>query len=166
MRLLWEWANDASVRATAFHPEPIPWERHVQWFTARRGDSGCRMHIITDEAGSPLGQLRIDVHGESAEVHLSVAAPHRGQGIGAAALREACALMSTLAPAAIVVARVRPENAASLRAFEKVGFIQRGVEVVNGRSAIRLVRSSARANDPVVREDGHGVGYSTNLRRE
>jgi UDP-2,4-diacetamido-2,4,6-trideoxy-beta-L-altropyranose hydrolase len=152
MRLLWEWANDAAVRETAFHPEQIPWERHVQWFKARQRECGCRMHIITDEAGSPLGQLRIDLHGEYAEVHLSLAAPHRGRGIGPAALREAYALMSSLAPDAIVVARVRPENPASLRAFEKAGFVQRGVEMVNGRSAVRLVLAPPSADGKPPRE--------------
>src|SRR4051812_22540405 len=82
MSLLWQWANDAEVRATAFHPEPIAWESHVTWFTARRADRTCRMHVITDAAGTPLGQLRIDFYLDHAEVHLSIAAEQRGRGVG------------------------------------------------------------------------------------
>ncbi|MEK7218316.1 MAG: UDP-2,4-diacetamido-2,4,6-trideoxy-beta-L-altropyranose hydrolase, partial [Patescibacteria group bacterium] len=39
-RTLWEWANDPTVRASAFSSDPIPWEEHMQWFGKKlRGES-------------------------------------------------------------------------------------------------------------------------------
>jgi len=37
-RLLWEWANDPTVRRVSFSPEPIPWAQHVNWLKARLED--------------------------------------------------------------------------------------------------------------------------------
>lgn len=139
-QLLWEWANDPAVRAAAFHTDPISWEDHVVWFSRKRADPRCTMYIIMSERGQALGQVRFDLQADgTADVDLSVAPQHRGRGYGAAALRHACRHLFEGRPVRRVMARVKPENAASLRTFEQAGFTYQGRENVWGIDAVRLV---------------------------
>jgi len=139
-RLLWEWANDAKVRASSFSPEPIPWESHVQWL-ARKLSHDQTLMLIAEEDGVPCGQIRFDARPDGDwEVDLSVAKAMRGRGLGArliefgvrALLREHCN--------ARVHAFVKPANAASARAFEDVGFERVGEEEIRGNRAIHFLR--------------------------
>src|SRR5581483_8142161 len=68
-RLLWEWANDPSVRSNSFNQEPIPWESHLRWYEKRLASPGTRFWLL--EVNSvPAGQIRYDRddEGHSAEI--------------------------------------------------------------------------------------------------
>ncbi len=143
-RLLWEWVNDPAVRASAFQVAPIPWDTHVAWFRSKRADPQCRMYLVTDREGTPVGQVRFDLQADaSAVVDVSVAPAQRGLGYGAAALRLAYAQLFDTTAATRVVAQVKAENAASLRAFETAGFLQCGRAMVNGVEMVTLRRDRA-----------------------
>jgi RimJ/RimL family protein N-acetyltransferase len=137
-RLLWEWANDPAVRANAFHPEPIPWETHRAWLDRKLAAPDCRLWML-ERDGEPVGQVRYDSDGDAAEIGLSVAAAHRGQGLGktllALSVERACAELEV----ARLVAFVMPHNCASIRAFETNGF--------------RRVETTTRAGHPCLQFD-------------
>jgi UDP-2,4-diacetamido-2,4,6-trideoxy-beta-L-altropyranose hydrolase len=138
--LLWEWANDPDVRAMGFHPEPIPWENHVRWFAARLEDPDSRMYVAFDARDAPVGQIRFDrVDSAEVEVGVSLAREFRGRGLGRAVI--SAGLASADVRNRTVVARVKDANAASLAAFEAVGFQRTGVHDVRGCRAVRLVRT-------------------------
>ena len=46
MDLLYEWANDPTVRQNAFHTEPIPYENHKMWFAKNLADREVLMYIL------------------------------------------------------------------------------------------------------------------------
>jgi RimJ/RimL family protein N-acetyltransferase len=138
-RLLWEWANDASVRATSFNPMPIPWQDHVTWFDRKVGDEACRLSIALDPAGTPVGQVRLEVTGRSAVISISVAREHRGKGYSSAMIRRACRIAVTAGTVDLVVALIRPDNEASRRAFRAAGFVDDGDDIVKGFPAVRMV---------------------------
>lgn len=143
-RLLWEWVNDPTVRASAFHPDPIPWEAHVAWFRRKRADPNCSMWLIVNQDDRPIGQVRFDRQANGgAEVDLSIALDQRGRGYGGEALRLACAQACDALSVNRVVARVKAGNAASLRAFHAAGFHHCGRNVVNGVEAITMSRDRA-----------------------
>lgn len=145
-RLLFEWANEEGVRASAFQTAEIPWETHVAWFAGKRRDPNCRMYLVTDGGGQPIAQVRFDVQPDaSAEVDVSIARERRGQGLGAAALRLACATLFSETGARRVVAWIRPENAASIHAFARAGFARRDDGVLRGQRAVRMTLDRARA---------------------
>lgn len=139
LKLLWEWVNDPVVRASAFHSDPIPWETHVAWFRRKRACPDCHMYLIADPDDRPIGQVRFDIQTDRcADVDISIARDQRGRGYGAEALRLACTRLFDATSVKRVVARVKGENAASLRAFETAGFRPCGREVIHGVEAATM----------------------------
>jgi len=125
-KLLWRWANDPTARAASFDPRPIAWGEHVAWFRARRSDGHSRIYVIED-SGQPVGVVRFALEGPGeAVVSINIAPAARGRGIGPDALRQACALVFEEDAVSAVTAYIKPENAASLRAFEQAGFAHTG----------------------------------------
>lgn len=137
--MLWEWANDPEVRRQAFDPQPIPKESHILWFNDKLADPNCAIYIVEADDGQAVGQVRFDLHREdgTAVIDFSIDATIRGHGFGSAALREASRLFMDNHPVTSVSGLVKPENVASLRAFEKAGFRRDGRAPVSVQ-AVRL----------------------------
>jgi UDP-2,4-diacetamido-2,4,6-trideoxy-beta-L-altropyranose hydrolase len=140
-RLLWEWANEAGVRASAFSQQEIDWEEHSAWFTARLSDESCMILIGELADGRPIGQVRINRQpNQEADIDVSVARDFRGAGYGSLLLETA--LRETFVSTSItkVHAFIRPENLASARAFARAGFRRRGETQVQGNPALHYCR--------------------------
>ena len=117
-RLCWRLANDPTERAMARDlRRPTVW-RHTRWMFTQRFSP--RRFAWTVNGGA--GIVRVERFGEcETEVHISLLPEYRGVGIGTAALR---AVVGFGRPP--VVAYVKPTNTASLRAFQKAGFVVTG----------------------------------------
>lgn len=124
--LLFAWANDPETRRWSFATEPIPWDTHVAWLARVLADDERRLWVAEHE-GEPVGQVRLDVAGDSEVVSISVAPGQRGRGLAVAIIRAACGEAR-----GTVVAEVKPDNQRSLRAFERAGFrtVEHNDEVV------------------------------------
>jgi N-acetylneuraminate synthase len=134
-RAVWRWNNDASARAVSLNSADIPWPDHERWFAARVADPKVRLWIV-ERAGQSCGVIRI----ERDAVSIALAPEVRGQGVGALALEQAWQRHVGETGARSVEAWILPENVASLRAFERAGFVQRREEVVQGRKVLVHVR--------------------------
>ena len=143
-RRVWEWANDPAVRAVSFTSESIPWEQHVTWFTRKLADANTRLWIA-EQDGAPLGQVRFDLAGSTATISVSLDAARRGKNLGALLIWSACQKLFHEAAIESIHALIKPDNAASIRAFEKAGFEPAGQTEVKGCAALRfeLKRSAA-----------------------
>lgn len=127
------------MRANAFRREPIPVDVHVRWLEAHLADVGSRIWVL--ERGSvPVGQVRYERLAGVAEVDISIAPEERGHGYGVELLLRttplACAELGVLR----LVALVLPENAPSLRAFARAGYVVVGREERHGQTAERFER--------------------------
>lgn len=122
MDLLFRWANDPVVRANSFDINPIQYENHVKWFNKMMGDSTIIQFILIDE-DVPVGQIRLNVDGDEAEVGYSIGAEFRGEGYGHKILQLVTEAVSTNYPLIkTLVAKVKPENIASKKLFECEGY--------------------------------------------
>lgn len=119
--LLLAWRNDPETRAASFSTEEIPREAHLRWLAGKLEDERCALLII-EVAGAPVGQVRLEKEGDSAEVHIALAPAARGRSIGRQALRSAVAEAPSLLGVSRITANVKADNEASLRAFEAAGF--------------------------------------------
>jgi UDP-2,4-diacetamido-2,4,6-trideoxy-beta-L-altropyranose hydrolase len=138
-RLIWEWANEPSVRAVSFTTDAIPWERHQEWFAARLNDPGCAFFIGLNEAGVPVGQVRCDVEGNIAVISISVDARFRGTGYGTKLIRKGAEMLFERGHIDQIHAFIRHGNEASYKAFERAGFQKREETMVRGHPASLLV---------------------------
>lgn len=132
-RLWFTWANDSSVRANGFHPDPIPWEEHQAWFERHRQSRDSRLWIGCDLDEKPLGYARLHRRDQGEwEVGIAVAPERRGQGVGQRLVKLALRAFSlsieqattgdTSTAARAIIARVKPVNSASLKLFQALGF--------------------------------------------
>ena len=109
-RQVWLWRNDEGTRAASFDTSPISFETHERWFheSLRHRDRHVYIHL---------------------------APGWRGRGVGPRTL----AALEDIAFGSLhltrMEAQVKPGNAASLAAFQKVGFT-----LVGGESVLNLVK--------------------------
>ncbi|MEQ2010477.1 MAG: bifunctional UDP-2,4-diacetamido-2,4,6-trideoxy-beta-L-altropyranose hydrolase/GNAT family N-acetyltransferase, partial [Limisphaerales bacterium] len=136
-RRVWEWANEPAVRAVSFTSDPIPWEQHVAWFTRRLADANTRLWLA-EQTGSPLGQVRFDLDGPTATISVSLDATQRGKNLGALLIWSVCQKLFRESAVETIHAFIKPDNAASIRAFEKAGFEPVGQTTVKGCAALRF----------------------------
>ncbi len=122
LNILYEWANDPAVRKNSFHSEPIPYENHQKWFEQIMADESVLQFILMDE-GMPVGQIRLSVDKDEAEIGYSIAQSCRGKGYGHEILRLIAEEIRVNYPyIKKLVAKVKPDNIASNKLFESEGY--------------------------------------------
>ena len=141
--LLWEWANDPVVRASAFSSETIPWDDHVAWFREKLNNRNCRIFVALDASAVPVGQMRLDKRGVS-DADVDITVDGRFRGLGYASRLIDLGINRAIAEWGLQQfnAFVKPENVASARAFERAGFKPMETVTVKGQSAIHYVRTA------------------------
>ena len=122
MDLLFQWANDPVVRANSFHSEPIPYENHQKWFRQMMSNPTVLQFILMEE-NCPVGQIRLNLDGDEAEIGYSIAAEFRGKGYGHLILQLLKESVHDYYPQINrLLAKVKPGNTASNKLFEKEGY--------------------------------------------
>ena len=119
---LWLWANDAETRRASFGRGAIAWSDHVAWFERQQGGDG---YVFIGEAdGQPIGSVRFDSADgwRTARLSYVVAPESRGQGWSRSLVLGGVERLEELRPGAKVMARVMPDNSASLRVFRGLGW--------------------------------------------
>ena len=136
---LYRWRVDVETERQSIAPPPESFDGHRRWLDRVLDDSDVALYIAyDDERAVDVGTVRIDRRGDrEAEISITVDPGQRGRGYS----RELIARGIEAAGDVRVVARVKPENIRSLRAFRALGFD--GPEDGHGE-LVRLVR--ARAN--------------------
>ena len=65
--LLFQWANERTVRKNAFSPAEITYEEHCRWFAQILAREDARQYIFMCEE-EPVGQIRVTVEGSKAVI--------------------------------------------------------------------------------------------------
>jgi RimJ/RimL family protein N-acetyltransferase len=121
---VFKWRNDPSVRKHFFDSRELSYDEHSRWFeeSLRRDD---RVLLIAHHGNKAVGVIRFDSIPKdetTAEVDIYVAAGMHGRGLGTAILKEAVRWVRRHTAIKRFVARVKAQNAASMRMFSKCGF--------------------------------------------
>jgi spore coat polysaccharide biosynthesis protein SpsF len=112
--------DDDAVRFSVIGKAIDP-QRHAEWFAHRLAQAG-QPFWIGELDGAPIGTVRLDVRGGVGEVAIAVHPRHRGAGHGTTLLRALLEQVAAEQQVTSLVARVHPDNVASMRAFAGVGF--------------------------------------------
>lgn len=123
--LIFNWANDPVVRQNSHSIEPIEISSHYKWFKKKLSEKNCRFFIV-ELSGEPVGQVRFDINDRVATINYSIGQQFRGQGLGKELLRLAMqSLQSEQSNSQLIFkAEVKVSNPASIKVFQKLGFIQ------------------------------------------
>lgn len=131
-KLLFEWANDSGVRNNAIHKEKIEWEGHKKWFANKILDPATHIYIL--EANTQdIGQIRFDKVKNYYEIDYSISKDHRGYGYGSKIVEKGIQELAKVTHEENVFrAKVKTQNAASIKVFKKCGFNLIGKEEHSG----------------------------------
>ncbi|MDB6118539.1 MAG: hypothetical protein JWO08_2320 [Verrucomicrobiaceae bacterium] len=143
--LLWQWANEPAVRQAAFRTEPIHWENHQRWFTARLASPSTHIYLLEDaDTRIPVGQVRYD-EDEARPGYFSVdiSVPHsmRGTGAGSMLLKMSEERLRREANVVRLLAEVKLHNVASLALFRRHGYEERPGAGPNGEAIVCFQKS-------------------------
>jgi RimJ/RimL family protein N-acetyltransferase len=121
-QLILDWQRAPETRRYALSPNPPTPDEHRRWFAAKL-QSDSDWFLLAEMQDGPAGFVRLDWRGDTAGfpiflISIATAPGHYRRGIGRALLQAARAL----APQARLLAQVLPENTASLRLFESLGY--------------------------------------------
>jgi RimJ/RimL family protein N-acetyltransferase len=123
--LLLDWRNDPGVRAASFSQDPVSLSEHEGWLARKLDDPDTRV-LIAEQDELPIGQVRLERIGANVvEVHVSLAGEVRGQGFAPKVLALGAGVALEEFGPGTMVARVKPSNERSLRAFFAAGFVER-----------------------------------------
>ena len=135
---LWQWVNDPDVRKASFSSRLIGWNEHNDWFACKLRDEQCQWIIYEDEV-TAVGTVRVDaVSPLEGEISLTMAPEYRGQGLAPHLLKRAVCQIFAGTALSRIRALIKPENTASVRAFERAGFICVGTAHAKGCAALHF----------------------------
>ena len=120
--LMLGWQKAPETRRHAFTPA-IPSEaEHCAWLERKLADPDCLLNVVL-HGEREAGVLRLDrASGDRFEVSIYLAPGKHRLGIGRAALALARRLVRDVA----LIARIKPENRASLALFASAGYVAQG----------------------------------------
>ncbi len=123
LMLLYNWANDPEVRRHSFNTEPILLENHTRWFQVKLADPAAALYLA-DVAGVPAAHIRFDIQNGTAVLSYLISEKYRGKGLGHTVLLKGIEKLQQDRPEVQQVeGLVQKSNPASVRAFEKAGFV-------------------------------------------
>lgn len=118
IKKIYEWRNHPEVRKWMFNSKEISWKEHVRFWEEYLKDNNKYAFIIVnrnDECGIVrIEKIRDDIY----EVGIIVAPSFQGRGIGTKALKKVLNMFKNKK----FIAKVKPENIASVCLFTKLGF--------------------------------------------
>ena len=87
--LLFEWTNYPMVRQNSFFTKPITYDEHVNWFRNIMERKDCVQYIYM-EGDKPIGQARIQICDDMAEISYSIIPQKQSLGHGHEILSAIC----------------------------------------------------------------------------
>lgn len=120
---LYAWRNDSTTRAMFRNSGEVSWREHRAWLRDVFEDLN-RILWVAERDSILVGTARLDRNGDEVEVSVTVAPEARGDGVGTEIIRQATAAGLHMPGVNCVVARIKIENTASIRAFAKVGYTE------------------------------------------
>lgn len=129
--ILYEWRNDELVRKNSFNQEEIKYKEHIKWLQNFLSDDSCRIYILIDKE-IKVGQAKVRVIDNEAEIGYSIGKEYRGHGYGTKCLELVKNEIKKDFPnIKNIYGRVKVDNVISQRAFEKAGYHAKYIEYVS-----------------------------------
>lgn len=120
--LIYEWANDPETRMNSFSTNNIPYADHVEWFRKKLASPGTLFYVLRS-GSDDVGQIRLELEGDSALISYSIASRFRGRGFGKKIIHLAEEKLEREYPSVhSLVGCVKFANEASQRIFAALGY--------------------------------------------
>jgi UDP-2,4-diacetamido-2,4,6-trideoxy-beta-L-altropyranose hydrolase len=120
-----EWATNPIIRNFSFSKHMIKYEDHVNWFLNKiKSDSCC--YLIAEVNGEAIGSIRFDINGIEGVLSYLLDPNFHNRGLGTILLKKGVTFFKAVKGESVeaVVGFVIPENTASIKAFERLGYFK------------------------------------------
>lgn len=122
--ILFVWRNNPETYRYFFSPEPVVWEKHIEWLNKVLADPNRTLYLLHDH-DVPVAQVRFDIKEMEAEISLTIAPELRGCGYALPVIQAGVKeFVKSHKNADTIIARIKAENVASIRVFERAGFVR------------------------------------------
>ncbi|WP_423147463.1 UDP-2,4-diacetamido-2,4,6-trideoxy-beta-L-altropyranose hydrolase [Rubrolithibacter danxiaensis] len=142
--ITYNWASSNAIRAFSFNQHKINYEEHCNWFLKTLEDGKCFYYIA--EFGQKLvGSIRFNIKEQDALISYLVDSDFQNIGLGIILLKKGVAALSNEEKSSFkrIVGIVQPQNIASCKAFEKLGF-KREIKENNYQYSILINKDANR----------------------
>ena len=117
----WKVNNAPTTRALSISTDPIPWSVHERWFFKHLAADATTL-CVAEADGVRVGVVRFDHDGTSATISIALSPEHQGRGLGRRIIAESTQATLLETHIVSVIALIRPDNIARVRAFEAAGY--------------------------------------------
>lgn len=127
---LYAWRNHPLVRRNSFNSKPLSRSEHERWFREKSRDEHTVFYLACCDEDK-VGVIRFDEGGDAIEVSVMLNPDFIGHGFGTRLIKEGTEkFIGQRVFAKPIVARIKEDNVASIRAFEKAGFRKKNLAYV------------------------------------
>lgn len=121
---IWNWRNDPHSRSMFINSNLVSWDEHSLWFNRLLSNPAHIVYIGSTKENEKVGVCRFDIgpSGDIAEVSINLNPAMRGKGLSQVFLKAATSIFWDNKKINLT-AKIKKENAASLKCFEKSGFV-------------------------------------------
>ncbi len=121
--ILLEWRNNPKIREQSFNSEIISREEHEKWFNdvLKREDIILLIGVLENKK---IGQVRFNLNDEKAKISVNAAPEFIGKGLGHILIVKGCNFLFENTFCVEIIAEIKPQNTASIKAFSKSGFTE------------------------------------------
>lgn len=122
---IFEWRNDFHTRAMSTNQHEVSWAEHEKWYNATLVREDRFLYIVElDNIAAGVVRFDHDSQNGLATISINLNPLFRGKGIASTVLQLAISTYQRDAKSPFsVIASIRKSNAASMRSFEKAGFV-------------------------------------------
>ena len=143
-RDLWLWRNNSEVRKWNLSREMISHDKHREWFQSKLRDKRVNIYVLENKNGNKIGQVRFEIIKNLAHININLNPKYIGQGFGKRIIRQATGLFFRKKHGIVeVIAEVLKENVASIKAFEKAGYIF-SHNVIKGKKVLSVFKKARK----------------------
>lgn len=130
--ILLSWANDEDTRKFSFQSEKIERAEHEAWLRRKMEDSNAHLFLCTVRQ-KPAAFVRFDKSGDNWIIGINTAPEYRNQKLADQFIRKGLEMVKN---GVSVLAYIKSENPASIRVFEKAGFLYSEETSMAGQKAL------------------------------
>lgn len=133
---LWLWRNHLKTRKMSINSEEVSYQSHCEWFNKKSADKNSAIYIVSDSDNNKIGQARLEIQGNRAQINLSLNPSFIGRGLGKAVVSLVTdKFLEEYKHIETIVAEILKVNIASQRIFRNKGYVFAS-EGIKGKKAI------------------------------
>jgi len=121
-KFIWSLRNDENIRYWSFNNNFISFKEHIIWYKKKLKDKNSIIFILLKNKNK-VGYIRYDIKKNNAEIDIAIRKEYHGKHIGSNGLKLTGEYIKNNYKIKKLIARIKNENIASIKCFEKAGYI-------------------------------------------